>query len=209
MADFAQFDASELLQQARRGDMAAAERLLEHHRRRLREMVALRLDPRLLTRVDPSDVVQDTLIIAYKRLPDYLRGSAIAFYPWLRSLAWQRLVDLHCQHIRAQKRSVSREEPLQIADESAIRLADNLAASGTGVLRALVGAEVVSRVRAALGQLASGDREILLLRHLEQLKIVECAAVLAISETAAKKRYLRALERLQRHLAGVTAEDAP
>jgi RNA polymerase sigma-70 factor (ECF subfamily) len=209
MADCAPQDIDELLRQARCGDERAAEELLNRHRARLRGMVALRLDARLLARVDPSDVVQDTLVIACQRLPDYLRASPMPFYPWLRSLAWQRLVDLHRQHVRAQRRTVSREEPLGIGDESAGRLADHLAASGAGGLRILISAEVVDRVRSALGRLSAADRQMLLLRHLEQLRLVDCAAVMAISETAAKKRYLRALERLGRHLAGLGREYPP
>ncbi len=193
-------DTEKLVERAGRGDRLAVEQLLARYRDRLRQMVTLRMDDRLLSRIDPSDVVQETLMIASERLPEYLHRPTLAFYPWLRRIAWERLVDLHRQHIRSQRRSVSREEPLAISDNSAGQLAECLGLSVTGPLKRLLRAELVGRVRAALQQLTEGDREILLLRHLEQLKLVECSTVLDISETAAKKRYLRALERLRRVL---------
>src|SRR5436309_7088112 len=106
-------DTDQLLASASRGDTAARGRLLERHRSRLRRMVAVRLDPRLAARVDPSDVVQEALIDAAGRLPDYLRDRPVAIYPWLRRLAWEHLVKLHERH-RARKRSVLREEPADL-----------------------------------------------------------------------------------------------
>ena len=193
-------DTDRLLERAGGGDRSAVEQLLGKCRSRLRQMVAVRMDDRLSARVDPSDVVQETLLVASERLPAYLAHPALPFYLWLRRIAWERLVDLHRRHIRADRRSVLREEPLRVSDTSAMQLADRLFAGGTGPLKRLLRAELVARVRTAVGRLAEGDREILLLRHLEQLKLVDCALVLEISQTAAKKRYLRALERLHRLL---------
>ena len=79
-------DTDALLQKASHGDEAAVEELLRRHRRRLRHMVAVRMDEHLKTRVDPSDVVQDTLLEAARLLPDYLRNRPLPYYPWLRSL---------------------------------------------------------------------------------------------------------------------------
>ncbi len=200
MADPQDADTEKLLERAGAGDRSAREELLAKYRGRLRKMVAVRMDDRLGARVDPSDVVQEALMAASERLPDYLAHPTLPFYLWLRRIAWERLVDLHRRHLWADRRSVFREEPLGVSGDSASQLAGRLFAGGTGPLKRLLRAELVARVRAAVERLAGGDREILLLRHLEQLKLADCALVLQISHTAAKKRYLRALERLQRLL---------
>lgn len=188
-----------LLNQAQAGDGFAREQLLTRHRGRLRQMVAFRLDRRMAARVDASDVVQDALADAAGKLSDYLRKRPIPFYPWLRQLAWQRLVELHRKHILAQSRSVTREEGQgpALADESAVELADRLLASGTGPMGKLLREELRSRVRMVLEDLPERDREILVLRHLEQLSVREMAAVLSISEGAVKTRHLRALQRFR------------
>ena len=121
----------ELLQAAQDGDEAAGQRLLARHRSRLRQMVAVYLDRRLAARVDPSDIVQEALADATRGLTAYLRERPLPFYPWLRQLAWQRLLQGHRHHIRARRRSVEREVPWDIAlpDQSAEALADRLMAS--------------------------------------------------------------------------------
>jgi len=153
-------------------------------------------------------VVQEAMAVAMKKLPAYLSEPAVSFYPWLRRIAWERLVDAHRRHIRAGKRSVSREEPLGLSDTSAMQLADRLMASGTNPLARLLRDELCTRVQAILARLATGDREILLLRHLEQLSSVESAEVLGVSEEAAKKRYLRAVQRFRRLLGDETPGEA-
>src|SRR6266436_992052 len=121
-------DTEELLNHAERGDDAAREELLMHHRNRLKRMIAIRLDRRMAARVDPSDVVQETLTQAAQRLSSYLRDRPVPFYPWLRQLAWERLIELNRRHIYAQKRSVTREEScsMELPDESALELANRL-----------------------------------------------------------------------------------
>src|SRR4051794_7164691 len=99
-------DTEELLQGASRGDPAARQGLLERHRGRLRQMVAVRMDRRLAPRIDPSDVVQEALVAAGQKLGHYLRDRPLPFYPWLRHFAWERLLQLHRHHIRSQRRSV-------------------------------------------------------------------------------------------------------
>jgi RNA polymerase sigma-70 factor (ECF subfamily) len=190
-------DTEQLLDAARRGDVQARGRLLERHRPRLRRMVAVRLDRRVAARVDPSDVVQEALANAAQSLDAYLREPPLPFYPWLRRLAWLRLADAHRRHLRAGRRSVAREEPPALADESVRELADRLLAPGTGPSAALSQRERAARVRAALDRLAERDREILVLRYLEDLSTAETAAVLGCSEGAAKVRLLRALRRLR------------
>ena len=188
-----------LLDRAEGGDDAARQQLLARYRARLKQMVAVRLDRRIAARVDPSDVVQEALAEAGRRLEEYLRDRPLPFYPWLRQLAWERLIDLRRRHLRAGRRSVRREEPwsLSLPDESAAALAGRLAASGTSPSDRLIRAELRDRVQAALARLAPRDREVLVLRHLEQLSTAEAAAVLGLGEEAVKSRHRRALERLR------------
>jgi RNA polymerase sigma-70 factor (ECF subfamily) len=204
-------DTDQLLDRASRGDAAARQQLLVRHRQRLRQMIAVRMDRRLAARIDPSDVVQETLAEAVQQLSDYLRHRPLPFYPWLRQLAWDRLAELHRRHIRTQKRSVRKEEPWAPAlpDESALELAGRLLARGSSPSARLHRQEVCGRVRAALAQLAEHDREVLVLRHLEQLSTREIAAVLGITEGAVYTRHLRALERLRSLLGDELAEDEP
>ena len=191
-------DTDELLRRADEGDASAAGQLLGRHRARLRQMVAVRIDPRLAARVDPSDVVQEALAEATQKLPDYLRHRPLPFYPWLRQIAWEKLLDVHTRHVAVQKRSVTREGPnhLDLSDHSTMQLVDRLVASGTSPSRRMVRKEIRERVRAALAALPPNDREVVILRHLEQLTLREIAAVLGITEAATQSRYRRAVERL-------------
>jgi RNA polymerase sigma-70 factor (ECF subfamily) len=190
-----------LLTRAAGGDPAAGQQLLARHRDRLRHMVAVRLDPRVAARLDPSDVVQEALLEAARKLPDYLREQPVPFYPWLRRLAWERLLKLHQRHL-ARKRSAARDEPMAPAlpDRSALELVQRLVASGTSPSGRVVREETRDRVRAALRALAETDREVLVLRYLEGMTTAEVAAVLGLSESAVKMRHHRALDRLCRVL---------
>jgi RNA polymerase sigma-70 factor (ECF subfamily) len=192
-------DTDELVDRARGGDQDARQQLLVRHRKRLRQMVALRMDRRLMARVDPSDVVQEALTDAAQELSDYLRNRPLPFYPWLRQLAWDRLIELHRRHLYAQKRSVRREDPdfLALPDESAVQLAQRLLAPGSSPSERVLRDELRGRVQAALAQLSSRDREVLVLRHLEQLSTKETAGVLGITPGAVKTQHLRALQRLR------------
>jgi RNA polymerase sigma-70 factor (ECF subfamily) len=195
-------DTEQLLEQASQGDADARQQLLGRHRGRLRRMVAIHLDRRLAARLDPSDVVQEALAAAAGKLDDYLRDRPLPFYPWLRRLAWERLVKLHRHHLRAQRRSVQREEPHvpALPDESAAELAERLIASGTGPSGQLLQEELRQRVQAGLARLSARDREVLVLRYLEGLSTREVAATLGLSEGAVKMRHLRALDALRRLL---------
>jgi RNA polymerase sigma-70 factor (ECF subfamily) len=192
-------DTDQLLDRVTGGDTVARQALLARHRDRLRKMVAFHMDRRLAARVDPSDVVQEALADAAGRLSDYARRRPLPFYPWLRQLAWDRVIELHRRHVAAGKRSVKREEPnvLRLPDESAAQLASRLADLGGSPSEQAVREELRQRVRLALDGLAHGDREVLVLRHLEQLSTAEAAAVLGIGERAFKSRQLRALQRLR------------
>jgi RNA polymerase sigma-70 factor (ECF subfamily) len=187
----------DLLDRTARGDAAARQDLLGRHRDRLRRMVAVRLDPRLAPRVDPSDIVQEALADAAGRLDDYLREPPLPFYPWLRQFAWERLVKAHRRHIHSRRRSVTREEPMPLPDESVQQLARRLLAGDTSPSRRLLRDERRAELRAALAALDPRDREVLVLRHLEQMDTDEVAAVLGLSEGAVRTRQYRALLRLR------------
>jgi RNA polymerase sigma-70 factor (ECF subfamily) len=188
-----------LLREATAGDLRARQHLLELHRGRLKRMIAVRLDQRLRTRVDPSDVVQEALVLADRRLDEYLRQPPLPFYPWLRQLAWDQLVAANRKHLYASRRSRRREESLaaNLSDESVAELARSLIDDSSEPLARIVAAERRERVRRAIDQLPATYREILVLRHLEQLSTAETAAVLQIGQSAVKMRHLRALERLK------------
>jgi len=191
-------DTEELLRRSACGDGTARQELLARHRVRLRQMIAVRLDRRLLARLDPSDVVQEVLVEAHEKLDAYLQQPPLPFYPWLRQMAWQRLLKLH-QHHHAQKRSVTREGPelLALPEESVGDLAERLVVSGTSPSNNLIRKEMRQRVRDALERLGERDRELLVLRYLEHLSLAEIAAVLGTTEGAVKTRHARALLRLQ------------
>ncbi len=194
----------ELLDQARRGEAAAVDRLLAGHREALRRMIELRLDPALARRVDASDVVQDVLLEASRRLHDYLRDPAMPFHLWLRHLARDHMIDAHRRHRLAQRRSLDREQPAvpaALAEHSSAELAaqflDREATPATAAIRH----ELQRRLAAAVASLGEDDRDLILMRHFEQLANQEVAALLGLSEAAASMRYLRALRRLRALLA--------
>jgi RNA polymerase sigma-70 factor, ECF subfamily len=203
-------DTDWLVEQARRGDAEARKGLMERHRSRLRQMVRLRLDSRLAARMDPSDVVQEALTSAYLRLDDYLRDPPLPFYPWLRQIAWDCLVQLHRRHVTARRRSVTREEVWQpgLSSDSVLRLSQRLVSRGSSPSNYVLRQELRERLQAALAKLAPNDREILVMRNLEQMPAAEIAAVLGIKEGTVRVRHLRALERL-RALLDLEGEEAP
>ncbi len=192
-------ETDELLTRAAQGDQRAVEQLLARFRSRLRQMVAVRMDPRLKSRIDPSDVVQDTLMTAARMLPEYLRARSLPYYPWLRQIAWQRLYNLHVHHVETAKRSVTREgvEAKMLSDASVLHLAEHVMATGTSPSASLLREELRRRVRDALAQMKAEDREVLVLRYVEQLHAHEIAAVVGISPDAVNMRHVRALRRLR------------
>ena len=187
-----------LLREAGRGEGRARQLLLERYRLRLRQAVALRLDRRIAARVDPSDIVQEALADAARRLPEYLERRPVAFYPWLRGLALDRLIDLSRRHLNAQRRSVRREEPghLLLSEQSSVLLMNQLFASMSSPGRGRRREELAGRVREVLEQLAPLEREILVLRYLEESTLREVAALLGVSERTVRRHHLRALSRL-------------
>jgi len=200
----------ELLAGARGGDAAAVNALLDRHRDALRRMIDLRMDRRLQQRVDASDVVQDVLVDAARRLSEYLRDSPMPFQLWLRQIAQDRLIDAHRRHREAARRSVDREQPLVAPgwnERSTLELAAQLRDRNPTPAAAATMQELLARFSGAIEQLDDVDREIILMRHFEQLSNSEAAEALALSPPAASMRYLRAMRRL-REVLGVTGDDA-
>jgi RNA polymerase sigma-70 factor (ECF subfamily) len=189
----------DLLHRACAGDAAALAELFGRYRERLRRMIRVRLDPRLGRRVDPSDVLQEAYLDASRRLGEFAARPAVPFYVWLRALTGQRLVDTHRRHLGAQQRDAGREVPLGAAGPAASSqsLAEQVLARLTSPTAAAVRAEVCDRLRAALDALDPLDREVLVLRHFEELNNNETALVLGLDKSAASKRYIRAVRRLK------------
>jgi RNA polymerase sigma-70 factor, ECF subfamily len=188
-----------LLRRVAEADAVAAERLWESYRAPLRRMIDLRLDHVLARRLDASDVVQDVLIKASQRLGDYLRNPVMPFHLWLRQIARDQMIDEHRRHRGAARRSLDREQPMAAAflDRSALDLAAQLRDPGLTPAAAALRGELERRFQAVLRQLGDDDREIILLRHFEQLSNGEAATALGLSEAAAAMRHLRALRRLR------------
>ena len=187
----------ELLAQAAAGDQAAVTRLLGHYRTRLKRMVACRMDDRISGRIDPSDVVQEALLVAAGGLAEYHRRPPLPFYLWLRRITWQRLTDLHRRHMKADRRSVLREEPPRWPNSTVQLLVQRLVVDETSASANLEQAEQRQRVKAALAQLDATQRELLLLHYVEGLSLADAGAVLEISPEAARMRHFRALKRLR------------
>ncbi len=196
-------ETADLLDSAR-GGPSTFDRLFARHREALRTAIGLRFDPALRARLDPSDVVQDTQLEAFRRLPEYLARRPMPFHLWLRKMAYERLIMMRRKHLGAACRAVGNELPLP--EGSSLMLAKNLLAAGQSPSGQVAAAELAQRVRRSLGQLADIDREILLMRTFEMLPYDEIACVLEIEPATARKRYGRALLRLHRLLAadGIT-----
>ena len=193
-------DTKTLLELARNGDIDARDTLLERFRPKLRGMIKAFLDPRVSARVDASDVLQSALAKAAMRMQEYLEQPAISFFAWLRQITREKLIDVHRQHVVAQRRSVQHEEksPNMVSEMSAMNLANRLISNEPTPSQAANLNEVRDGVKRALSQMADSDREILLMRCSEHLKTREIADVLGMSETAAKSKLRRALMKLSR-----------
>lgn len=194
----------DLIQRARSGDEDALNAIFARHRDRLRRMVEIRLDRRLAGRVDASDVIQEAYLEVAQRLEGYLRDPQLPLFVWLRLVLGERLIKLHRQHLGTQMRDAGREVSLfreALPAASSAALAAQLLGKLTSPTQATIRAERLLRLQEALNTLDPMDREILALRHFEELTRAEAAQVLGIEEGAAAKRYIRALRRLKRILA--------
>jgi RNA polymerase sigma-70 factor (ECF subfamily) len=204
-----QHNTEELLAAAREGDDDAINQLLTRHRDALRRLVSMRLDRKIQRRVDVSDIVQEVMIDAGRRLEDYLANPVMPFHLWLRHMARDRIIDAHRRHRASAKRSVDREQQLAVPqgnDQSTIGLAAQLLDREMTPAAAATMHELARRFEAAIEDLDDQDREIVIMRHFEQLTNGETAIALGISQPAASMRYLRAMRRL-RELIGEEAND--
>jgi RNA polymerase sigma-70 factor (ECF subfamily) len=189
-----------LLDRVRQGDEAAVDRLLERHRETLRRLIAARMDRVVQSRVDASDIVQDVMIEANRRLGDYLANPSMPFRLWLRHMARDRLIDAHRRHRMAASRSVDREVSIHESgprDGVAPEVADQVVDRELTPAAAATWEELQRRFAAAVEKLEEADRQIVLLKHFEHLSTAEAAELLGLSKPAAGMRYLRAMRRLR------------
>jgi len=193
-------EVSRLLSAAAQGDRDAFGKLLEQHRDRLRRMLDLRLDHRLQGRIDASDVIQETYLEASARLVEYLKNPTMPFFLWLRFLAGQKLVTLHRHHLGTHMRDAGRKVSLYrgwLPETSSAALAAQLLGHDPRPSEAAMRAEAKIRLEEALNSMDPVDREVLTLRHFEQLSLAETAQVLGLTESGASRRHLRAVKRLK------------
>ena len=179
---------------------AAVAELFGRYREKLQRMIAFRLDRRIVGKVDGDDILQDAFLETVRRIQDYLDQPSVPFFVWLRQITKQVLIDTHRRYVDAKMRDVNLEVTLDrggTPDSSSSGLIAQLADSLTTPSQCAVRQETISELRRALDQLDEIDREVLLLRHLEELSNHEVAQVLGIDRYAASKRYLRALDRLR------------
>jgi RNA polymerase sigma-70 factor (ECF subfamily) len=186
-----------LLERISRGDRQALEVLLVRHRPELHSFVEVRLGRRLAARVDPSDVVQEAQLEIARRMDDFLERRPMPFHLWARKTAYARLLDLQRHHRRA-RRSVDREAALP--DRSSLLVARPLLDRGPSPNQLLQARELAERIARAVNGLSGADQEILLMRHGEKLSFAEIACLLEIDPAAARKRFGRALLRLEKAL---------
>lgn len=184
-------DTDHLLHMIAAGNREALGSLIARHRDYLRRVVDARMEPGLRRKLDPSDVVQETLAVANRRIDDYLTRRPTAFRLWLRSTALEQLIGAR-RHHRAQKRSLERD--ICISDASSLALARTFA--GSGPADRLLRREAAGQVRQALAALTLSDREMLIMRHGEGLSNAEAAEILELDPKTASKRYGRSLQRL-------------
>jgi RNA polymerase sigma-70 factor (ECF subfamily) len=180
------------------GQRDAFNELFDRHRNTLRQAVQLRLDARLRTRLDASDIVQETHMQAFRRLDDYLERRPMPFRLWLRKTAYEQLANHRRAHLTSARRSVHREQPFP--DESSMMIAGPLLERSDSPSRRIAQREYQRLVGEAVNELSEVDREILLMRNVEGLSQREIAQILDLSHDAVRKRYGRALIKLQQLL---------
>jgi RNA polymerase sigma-70 factor (ECF subfamily) len=174
--------------------------LFDSYRDKLRRMIMLRLDGRLAGKVDAEDVLQDVFLETSRRMQDFFETPAVPLFIWLRQITSQILIDIHRRYLGAQMRDVRQEVPLLrrgACSASSVLSASQLADSLTTPSQCAIRREAHFELRTALARLEERDREVLVLRHLEELSNSEVAELLGIDKYAASKRYVRALERLR------------
>ena len=199
MSDSGEEKIQGLVDQAAEGDESALASILNMHRERLRRMVVMRLNPLVRARLNPSDVLQESFMDARRRFPEYAENPKFSVYFWLRNIVSKRLGRLHRFHLDAEMRDAKREMSLDanLTNASSIYLATQLAASSTSIDRQLVQAEVQGKLQRALDDMEEKDREVIALRHFEELSTEETAEILNLTRSGVLKRYTRALRKLR------------
>ena len=198
----------ELLIRMRSGDEQALAAVFSSYRERLRRIIQFRLDYRIAGRISDSDVLQETYIAAAKRLPHFVQQLEMPAFLWLRLLVRQQLIDLHRQHLQAEIRDVRKEvslQPMRPSAHTSMAIAAQLVGKMSAVSEIVARAERVERLEQALNEMDSMDREVIALRHFEELSNIETAKVLELSTSAASKRYLRAMKKLSHLMADYQA----
>ena len=189
----------EIIAQLRENREEALAKFFSLVRERLKPIVHFRLDYRLNGRVSESDVIQDTYVRAAQRIDSYLEKPTMPFFVWLRLEVQQQLIDIHRHHFGAEKRDIRREVAMAKpkSDQTSMAIAAHLVAQLTSVSQLFEKAEQIASVEKSLADMNELDREVIALRHFEELSNIETAEVLGIQPAAASKRYLRALKRLR------------
>jgi RNA polymerase sigma-70 factor, ECF subfamily len=199
MTDQDEREDNDLLIRLEGGDERALAELFARHRERLRRMIWLRLDRRLRGRLDSSDVLQDTYLEVARRARDFLAQPTMPPFLWLRFLTGQTLQALHRHHLKVHMRDAGQEVSLRraVPRASSVSLAEMLLGRLTSPTRAARRAEMQLKLQEVLNSMEHLDREVLALRHFEELSNGEVGQILGLTKTAASKRYIRALERLK------------
>ena len=191
-----------LLERIQSGDESAVAELFMNYRPRLKRMVAARMDPRIRGRVDESDVLQEAFLEFSRRAQQQLLNTEMPFFLWTRMVTGQKLLEIHRRHITVQARSVQRETLSKYGPgPSHASLAEHLAGDFSTASRAAQNKETRETVQLILESLSDEDREVLTLRHYEELSNVEVAAIMEVTEATASARYIRALRKLKSELA--------
>jgi RNA polymerase sigma-70 factor (ECF subfamily) len=190
----------ELIARLQAGDEHAFSELIVVYRDKLKQMLQFRMDHRLRGRADSSDILQEVCIDAHQRIRHYLKRPELSFYIWLRQLTAQRLIDVHRRHLLAERRDVKQEisisQPVGVGGTS-VQIAEQLVGQLTSPSQAVIREEMLAQLEKALNQMDPIDREVLALRHFEELGNGEVAEVLGIKVSTASNRYVRALSRLR------------
>jgi RNA polymerase sigma-70 factor (ECF subfamily) len=199
-SDFDPENVSHLVQRAAQGDAIAVDELFSRFRVRLKRMIHLRLNRRLQGRVDDSDIIQEAFLDASRKLPEYAKAPQLPFYLWLRHLTGLKLTEIHRRHLGTQMRDAAHEVSLHrgcLPGADSMSLAAYLLGTITSVSQAAIKAEKRLLLQESLNSMEELDREVIALKHFEQLTISEIAQVLEISRASAGRRYLKALKRLR------------
>lgn len=182
----------------RRGGSKAVAELFESFRPKFERMISFRLDRRLYGRVDPGDILQEAYVEIDRRIEQFLDNPEVSFFIWARGIAWQVLLKTHRNHLEIQKRDARKEQQLGgPAALTSTSIASRLAGDFTSPSHGAIQKERHGQLHTALELMDPIDREVLALRHFEQLSNSQVSELLGIGKTAASNRYVRALQRMK------------